>query len=255
MMKLIRNPRMPAALPPLRSRLKVGAWLMLAGLWGAHAPAGLAATNNMAGNWDSVTLSGHFGALSPRLKDFRWQFLEQTRLRDDSPEGFRFSENLLFSQLGYAINDHASVWLGYVHDWIHPLDKLAFQESRPYEDFLWISAFGDLKLTSRSRLEQRINQTTGNLGVRARQMLQLNYPLRFIHDDLGVYVGDEVLGYLNTNHFGPTGFSENRAFAGLGFQFTQRMGADLGYLGQYVVNRPGNDLFTHNVQFNLRFTF
>jgi hypothetical protein len=221
----------------------------------ALAQPGQAATNNMAGNWDSVTLSGSLGDLSPTLRDFRWQIMNQGRWRDDSSKGFRFSENLLFAQLGYSLNEHASVWLGYVHDWIHPLDKLSFRENRPYEDFLYNTAFGDWKFTSRSRLEQRIRQDTGNTGVRARQMLQLSHPLRFVHDDLSVYVGDEVLGYLNTNTFGPTGFSENRAFAGLAFQFTQQLGGDLGYLGQYVVNKPGNDLFTHNVQLNLRYQF
>ena len=220
-----------------------------------YGVASLAGTNNMAGSWDSLTLSGNLGELSPALRDFRWQILDQGRMRDDSRNGFRFSEHLLFAQLGYSINEHASVWLGYVHDWIHPLDKLAFHENRPYEDFLWTASLGDLKFTSRTRLEQRIRQDTGNIGVRARQMAQLNYPLRFIHDDLSVYIGDEVLGYLNTNTFGPTGFSENRAFAGFGFQFTKRLGADLGYLGQYVVNKPGYDVFTHNVQFNFRYQF
>ena len=225
----------------------------------AYGPLSLAAqppTNNMAGNWDSITLSGNLGDLAPALNGFRWLVMDQNRQRDDSPNGFRTSENLLFAQLGYDINPNASVWLGYVHDWIHPLDKLSYQESRPYEDFLWASfLMADLKFTSRTRLEERINQTTGNTGVRAREMLQLNYPLRFIHNDLSVYVGDEVLAYMNQNNFGKQGFSENRAFGGFGFQFTKQLGADLGYLGQYVVNTPGANIFTHNVQFNLRYQF
>lgn len=224
----------------------------------AYVPPSLAgsdATNNMTGTWDSVTLSGNLGGISQSLSDFRWLVMDQSRLRDDSPQGFRYTENLLFAQLGYAVNPNASVWLGYVHDWIHPLDKPSYQESRPYQDFLWASSYSDVKFTSRTRLEERINQTTGNTGVRARQMLQLNYPLRFIHNDLSVYAGDEILLYLNDNKFGKTGFSENRAFGGFGFQFTKQIGADLGYLGQYVVNTPGANLFTHNVQFNLRYQF
>jgi hypothetical protein len=227
----------------------------------AYGPSGHASqpgTNNMAGDWISLTLSGNLGDLSPSLQGFRWLVMDQNRQRDDSPQGFRTSENLLFSQIGYDITPNASVWLGYVHNWIHPLDKPSVQESRPYQDFLWASSFSDwggLKFTSRTRLEQRVNQTSGDTGVRLRQMLQLNYPLRFIHKDLGVYVGDEVLGYLNQNTFGKTGFSENRAMGGFTFQFTKQLGADLGYLGQYVVNKSGANLFTHNVQFNLRYQF
>jgi hypothetical protein len=221
----------------------------------AHEQPGQAATANMAGNWDSVTLSGSLGDLTPTLHDFRWLIMDQSRLRNDGPQGFRYSENLLFSQIGYALNEQTSVWLGYAHDWIHSLDKPSYQESRSYEDFLWNVPFGDLKFTSRTRLEQRIRQDTGDLGVRARQFLQLSHPLRFIHNNLSAYVNDEVFAYLNSNTFGPTGFSENRAAAGLAFQFIKQLGVDLGYLGQYVVGKPGNDLFTHNVQLNLRYQF
>jgi hypothetical protein len=37
----------------------------------AYVQTSGAATNNMAGNWDSVTLSGSLGDLSPTLRDFR----------------------------------------------------------------------------------------------------------------------------------------------------------------------------------------
>ncbi|MGY6274808.1 DUF2490 domain-containing protein [Methylomonas sp. MgM2] len=209
----------------------------------------------MAGTWNSITLSGDFEKMSPKLKDFHWLILEQARTRDDSSNGMRLSENLLFGQAGYSINKNASVWLGYMHDWLHPLDKQAFQENRPYQDFLWNSSFDDLKFTSRTRLEQRIREDTGNVGVRARQLFQASYPLKFIDNDLRVYAGDEVLCYLNENTFGRTGFSENRAFGGLSYQLTKQLGADLGYLGQFIDNKTGNNTFTHNVQFNIRYQF
>ncbi len=147
------------------------------------------------------------------------------------------------------------MWLGYVHDWIHPLDKLAYQENRPYEDYLWNYSTGDLKFTGRFRLEQRIRADTGDIGVRTRELLQMNYALGFIDKDFSAYVGDEVLEYTNKNTFGRTGFSENRVLAGFSYQFTKKAGADLGYLGQYVQNLTGPDLFTHNVQFNLSYKF
>lgn len=222
----------------------------------ANSSLGLAATtNDMSGTWNSITLSGDFNNLSPALRNFRWQIMDQARTRDDSSKGMRMSENLLFAQAGYAFNKNSSIWLGYVHDWIHPLDKLAYQESRPYEDFLWNNTVGDWRFTGRFRLEQRVNQTTGNIGVRTRELLQVNYRLGFIDKKLGVYIGDEVLEYLNTNTFGRTGFSENRILTGLTYQFTKNIGADLGYLGQYVQNIKSPNLFTHNVQFNLRYQF
>ncbi|WP_374089211.1 DUF2490 domain-containing protein [Methylomicrobium lacus] len=211
-------------------------------------------TNNMFGVWGSATLQGDFTALSPSLNKFNWLIMDQSRTREDSPSGSRYSENLLFSQVGYQINNNASLWLGYTHDWLHPLNKTAFQESRPYVDFVWKQDLGDFKLMSRTRMEDRINQTTGNEGYRPRQLLQISHPLPFMKG-LSVYAGDEVMFYLNQTDWGKQGFTENRVFSGLSYQFTPKMGVDLGYMGQYVSNKTGNDLFTHNLQANLRFSF
>lgn len=224
----------------------------IATLYGTNVQA---VTNDMGGTWSSLTLSGAFDALSPKLKDFKWLILEQARTRDDNPDGMRFSENLLFAQVGYQMNPNISIWLGYTHDWLHPLNKPAYQESRAYQDFVWTSKFDDLTFISRTRLEQRVNENTGNVGVRARQFFQLSHSLRFIDENLSVYAGEEMFVYLNNNSFGRTGFTENRAFGGVSYQFNQHLGADLGYMGQYIYNKTGNNVFTHNVQFNLRYQF
>ena len=71
------------------------------------------ATDNMFGVWGSVTLQGDFKSLWPSLNNFNWLIMNQSRTRDDSPQGSRFTENLLFSQVGYQLTDHASFALGY----------------------------------------------------------------------------------------------------------------------------------------------
>jgi opacity protein-like surface antigen len=211
-------------------------------------------TGNMFGVWGSLTLQGDFKSLSPSLNKFKWQIMNQSRTREDSPNGSRFTENLLFSQVGYQFNTHGSFWVGYTHDWIHPLGKSAYQESRPYMDFVWKQNLEDFNLTSRTRMEDRINQTTGNEGYRARQLLQISHPLPFMKD-LSVYAGDEVMFYLNQTNWGNQGFTENRIFSGLSYKVTDNMGVDLGYMGQYVNNTSGNNLFTHNLQANVSYKF
>jgi hypothetical protein len=69
------------------------------------------------------------------------------------------------------------------------------------------------------------------------------------------YVGDEVFFYVTQNNFGKQGFSENRFSSGLSYQFTHKLGVDLGYLGQYVDTLSGTNLFTHNLQGNLHYRF
>lgn len=221
----------------------------------AHPLSAFAAgTDNMFGVWGSLTLQGDFKFLDPEYDKFKWLVMNQSRTRDDSPEGSRFSENLLFSQVGYQLNDNASLWLGYAHDWLHPLNKPAVQESRPYVDFIWKQQFGDFKFTSRTRMEDRISQTTGSDGYRPRQLFQINHPLPLV-EGLSFYLGDEVMFYLNKNDFGKRGFTENRIFSGLSYQLNRHVGMDLGYMGQYVDNASGNNLFTHNLQANISYKF
>ena len=221
----------------------------------AHGYAADGGTRDVFGSWSSLTLSGNFEGISPDFQRFRWLVMDQVRTRDDSPAGTRFSENLVWAQLGYDISEYASVWLGYTHAWIDPLDKPSAQESRPYQDLLLNIPFLSGRLMSRTRLEQRINPSGGDVGIRARQWIQYSHPLPVISEKLSVFAGDEVLAYFNDSPFGVNGFSENRVLAGVSYQFTGHLGVDLGYLGQYVVNKAGPDLFTHNLWANLRYQF
>ena len=53
------------------------------------------------------------------------------------------------------------------------------------------------------------NPDTRGTGYRARQLVQFSHPLPFMQG-LSVYAGDEIMFYLNQNHFGKQGFTENR---------------------------------------------
>ncbi len=220
--------------------------------------AGDQGINNQYGVWGALQLDGDFKSLAPTSK-FNWQIMNQSRTRDDNSAGTRLTENLLFGQVGYQVTDRASVALGYVHDWIHTsLTSASYQESRPYQDFIWRQPLAGFGFMSRTRFEERINQTSGDTGYRGRQLFQLTHPLPI--KNLSAYLGDETLYYANQNSFGRQGFSENRATTGLSYQFTPNIGFELGYLGQYVVQNttvsPNKDnLFTHNIQANLRFKF
>ena len=219
--------------------------------------------NNQLGVWGTLQLEGDFKVLSPSLSKFNWLIMDQSRTREDSSAGMRYTENLLFGQVGYQVTDKAQVALGYVHDWVHTglgtaPSTFSYQESRPYQDFIWRQPLAGFGFMSRTRFEERINQTTGDTGYRGRQLFQITHPLPV--KNLSVYLGDETLYYANQNTFGRQGFSENRATTGLSYQFTPAIGFDLGYLGQYVVqnttvNPNKNNLFTQNVQANLRFKF
>ncbi|HFD11301.1 MAG TPA: DUF2490 domain-containing protein [Crenotrichaceae bacterium] len=210
--------------------------------------------NDMFGVWGSLTLQGDFSAISPELDKFHWRITNQTRSRDDDHTQTRFTENILFTQAGYQINEHASVWLGYVHNWIDPLHKSSFQESRPYQDFVWKQRFNDYKFMMRIRMDERIHTNTGDAGYRLRQLIQVGHAVPFI-DNLSSYIGYEVLFYLNNSGFGRSGVAENRVYTGLNYQLTKAAGVSIGYMGQHVDRRGANDLFTHNIQIDMHYRF
>ena len=217
-------------------------------------PGYAAGQDDIFGVWGTVKLQGDFKSLSHGFNKFKWAVINETRTRDDSPKGSRFFADLLSGQVGYQLSNNASLWLGYMHTWISPLDSPSFQESRPYQNFVWNQDIGTFKLVSRSRTEQRIQETTGDTGYRARQLLKISHPLP-VMDGLSVYVGDEVLFYMNKNDFGKKGFSENRVFSGLSYQVARKAGVDLGYMGQYVDTISGKNIFTHNIQVKFHYKF
>ena len=217
-------------------------------------PSYAAGQDDIFGVWGTVKLQGDFKSLSPGLNKFKWAVINETRTRDDSPKGSRFLTNLLSGQVGYQLSNNASLWLGYMHTWNSSLDGSSFQESRPYQNFVWNQDISTFKLVSRSRMEQRIQETTGNTGYRARQLLKISHPLP-VMKGLSVYVGDEVLFYMNENDFGKKGFSENRVFSGLSYQVAKKAGVDLGYIGQYVDTISGKNIFTHNIQVKFHYKF
>ncbi len=229
--------------------------IVLSALFLTHSIPGFASgQNDIFGVWGTVLLQGDFRLLSPELNKFKWSAFNETRTRDDSNKGSRYFQNLLFGKLGYHLNKNASVWMGYAHIWTSPLNKPSFEEIRPYQDFIWKQKISTFKLVSRSRMEQRIRESTGNVGYRARQLLKVIHPLPFING-LSAYIGNEILFHLNRNKFGKKGFSQNRAFTGLSYQVTKKSGVDLGYMGQYVDTISGRNIFTHNIQVIFRHKF
>lgn len=210
--------------------------------------------NDMFGVWGSLSLQGDFSAISPELDQYKWRITNQTRSRDDYHNRTRFTENILFTQTGYQLNQHASFWLGYVHNWIDPLHQSLFQESRPYQDFVWKQNVNEFKFMSRTRMDERIHTKTSDVGYRLRQLLQVGHVLPLV-ENLSAYLGYEVLFYLNNSGFGRSGVAENRMYTGLNYQLTKDFGVTMGYMGQHIDRRGANDLFTHNIQIDMHYHF
>lgn len=237
----------------------------------AATPA-LAGTNNIFGSWTYVQITGDFGALSPNGNKYLWSIMDAVRTRDDehlfNPNaGFspRYFEDLIWIQAGYKLTENSSIWLGYTHHWADPFGGgNSFQESRPYQQYLWSDGIGsDFKLTMRTRLEELIPLTgppasgsldLGDVAVRIRQLAGISHPVPGVKG-LSWYLANEGWFFLNNGAFGRGGFDQTRPMVGLTYQATRHLGLKLGYLGQYINVNGGDDLFTHNVQFGIHYGF
>lgn len=224
-----------------------GLSLLLGGI--LFASNALATQKDFLG-WYGLSAQGGFGALSPRLKNFSWSFLNQARLGDHHRD---LKENLLFIQFNYHFNDQLHVGLGYTRDW---LDR--FNENRAYEEIGWRSKISDWgRWTTRTRLEQRVNDKlhSNNMGVRIRELVQWSHPLPGL-PKVDFLLNDEVMWYLNSSAWRSDGFTENRAFAGFSLPLLDKTKLTLGYMNQFVRKGTSKNHLLHHILFvNIGFHF
>ncbi|MDD2768800.1 MAG: DUF2490 domain-containing protein [Methylococcus sp.] len=236
-----------------RSRvdIPIGASLLLASCLSVDA----AGVDGMAGAWTSLSLIGSLGSVSPDWRKLKWYVRDQIRLRDDNPpNAWRMYEDLLWVGLGYQVEPHFLLGVGYAHTWLHPLGQSAYQENRPYLEAVFTHEALGGKLVSRTRLEERVLQQGGEVGIRFREALTWSHPAYFIAEGVDVYVGEELMVCPNYSVFGPAGFCQNRLLTGLTYRLSRSLGVDLGYLGQYMAGTPGTaNVWTHNVQFDFHY--
>lgn len=216
------------------------------------------AADNAFFGWYGLSAQGSLAPLSPALKNYSWSLLNQARFSHRPQEKFgnthnKLTEYLLFIQFNYHFNEELHVGLGYTRDW---LDR--FNENRSYEEIGWRSVPADWgRLTTRTRLEQRVNDKINNrdVGWRVREFVQWSHPVPGL-PALSVEVFDEVMWYLNSSVWRSDGFTENRAFAGVSFPVSPINRLTVGYLNQFV--RKGTskqDQLNHSLFVNLGFHF
>ncbi len=238
----------------LRRRLvlKPNVFLMVVWVSVLSMPFASAAKDDFYG-WQSFTLEGDMSKVSPRLDKVRWNVMSQTRLGNHHQD---LTEYLLFAQMGYQLSDSLSVWLGYTHNWLTPVAKQEYEESRSYQDLLWTRHVGTGLLRLRTRFEQRFKNAENNsdLAWRIRQMIEYRWSLPFL-SEISLVVSEEPFVLLNNSSWGQTGVSENRVSAMLDFKLDQHTHLGLGYLNQYIFRERQGNLVNHTLLVNMAFNF
>jgi opacity protein-like surface antigen len=199
--------------------------------------------------WGNITATGSLGVINPHLKNYKYWLEGQGRFGEDTS---RFSQGMLRTGLGYALNDNTSLWLGYAFiPTDEPFAATPFDEHRIWQQLLWSEKFSFGTLTSRSRFEQRFVQTGEDVGWRFRQLLKLSTPLPYA-TDFSLVLTDEYFANINrTDWNADDGFDQNRVFAGLGYNFDKNTRTEIGYMNQYIRKAAAPDRMSHILSVNL----
>jgi Protein of unknown function (DUF2490) len=199
--------------------------------------------------WGNITATGSLSAVNPVLKNFKYWLEGQGRFGLNTSA---FSQGMVRTGLGYQLNDQSSIWLGYA--WVptdEPFTKTAFDEHRVWEQFLWSDKYSWGTLTSRSRLEQRFIPTDSQVGWRFRQMVKASIPMPFA-PDFSFVASDEYFANLNKTNYGADDcFDQNRAFAGIGYNFNKSIKTEVDLMNQYIRKPIGPDRMDNILSVNL----
>lgn len=184
--------------------------------------------------WENVTAIAKLGSIDPSLEKWRLWMESQGRFRDDARTA---DQALGRAGIGYALSDRLSLWLGYAHIATFPEGAETQHENRIWQQVLLTekAPFGDL--TSRTRLEQRFIQNVNPVEWRLREFMRFSHPLAE-GSPLSLVLWDEVFVRLNsTTPSARFGFDQNRAFAGLGYTFSEKARVEIGYMNQIILSR------------------
>lgn len=164
------------------------------------------------------------------------------RVGDDATN---MNQLLIRPALGCQLTKNLSLWQGYA--WVTNYQPTFRDEHRLYQQLLYNKSFANLKLMSRSRLEERFIEETDGTAVRARTMLRGNIPLGDANR-WSFVLYDEIFVNLNSLQNGPeAGFDQNRVFAGFNQKVHENLNIDIGYQLQLINTRASRfvDVMNH----------
>jgi len=202
------------------------------------------AQDSDVGAWFAFIGQGHFEHPDPDAR-WRWWFDGHARFFEDS-DGFDTS--IVRPGIGYDIAPGTTLWMGY--GWIRndPADTDHFDEHRFWQQLTYGRNIGSAsRAFSRTRLEQRFDDRGGETGWRLRQFLR--WVQRVAPDARFAFrFWDEAFIDLNDTNWGAdTGFRQNRAFAGFGWDLDEerQYTLEFGYMNQWLLNENADDANNH----------
>ncbi|MBU7579913.1 MAG: DUF2490 domain-containing protein [Porphyrobacter sp.] len=196
--------------------------------------------------WTLLIAQGHVA------EDIVVQADMQPRLTNDAS---RLGQFQLSPSIGYKVSKKITVFLGYMYVRTDPVDRPATDEHRIYQHVIYpVGKIGDVSITARTRLEERMVEGAEDLSLRFRQQLRAQIPLGD-KGDPNLVVWTEAFYNFNNADWGPReGLDRWRNLIGVDIPITKGLIIEPAYLDQ-IVFRPGQDRHDHVLNMTLSYQF
>ncbi|MBA3878673.1 MAG: DUF2490 domain-containing protein [Sphingobium sp.] len=172
----------------------------------------------------------------------------QTRLTDAT----RATQILLRPAIGVRLARDTTAHVGYVYVHTDPANGAATNEHRLWQQlsFPILRNSRGLYVWGRSRIEQRMFEGRRDTGVRLRQFVRAQMPLRRGGKLSGVVFVEGFYAANSTDWGARAGFDQVRTFAGVSIPLNKQVNLEPGYINQTIF-RIGPDRVNHVASLNL----
>ena len=191
--------------------------------------------------WSAVAINGPVKEDSNLML---W-FDGHARFRDDASD---LGVSIIRPALGWRLNPKLTLWGGYARVTGHRTGP-NIEEDRIWQQATYPIAtiFGG-NLSGRTRLEQRFRKVGSDTGHRFRQFTRWAKPLD--NPAASVVIWSELFLGLNDTDWGQrSGYDQHRLFLGMGWQLSDNMRIEGGYLNNHIDGSPGPT--NHNISLTI----
>lgn len=196
--------------------------------------------------WPGVTATG------PVRGNLGVWFESQLRFDDDVSRTLNRNARL---GLGWDDGDGGSAYLGYAIFRATPQGQPANTEHRSWEQFAYkLGNVGKVRLSGRSRLEQRFREGRDDEAWRMRQMVRGVLPLGGRTAPSLVLQSEVFIEFADTSWQVKEGFDQLRTFGGVRLPVRDKVAVEAGYLNQSGLG-PGRVGTNHIAQVTLAINF
>ncbi len=192
--------------------------------------------------WSLMTLTGNYST-------FLYYLEPQLRLIETKGVFNQFLNNV---GGGYQVAPDWQLWLGQtIGTTSQDAGPGSFEEYRIWQQIVWQHSINSVRLTSRTRLEQRKSLDYSQWANRIRERMLVNIPLT---SDYSLVMSDEILVNLNRVQWITTKtWDQNRAYVGLVRSLSKTTFLSAGYMHQWIFTVPkqSDNVLVINLQINL----